>query len=456
LLSYEYSKKYNGKFILRFEDTDPKTKKPILHLNQMEKLDYQYILEDLEWLGIIPDEIYIQSDRLNIYYKYIEELLKKGFAYVCQCLDNEIKINRLKGIECSHRSIEPEQNLELFYKMLTGDANGVIRIKTDMKHKDPSVRDWIAFRVIDPKKYIHPRIEKIKSYLGYEPYLWPTYNFSVSIDDHLMGVNLIFRAKEHLNNTIKQSYIFKYFNWDEPKVIHYGRIKVSGLTLSKSKIVKDYKDFSNPDLATIIAFRKRGFLPESIKTVILELGIKPSEAIISLENLYAINRKLIDYATDRYFFVYNPIPVKLNIPEKIIIKRQLHPSRKDFFEFELEPNPEILICKNDLDSEVRLINLGNIKIKKINGNYIGEFSEDQSLEYAKEKLKFIQWVPSNRKVKCKIKVPSIINKNQLIEGYAEPEISKLKINTIIQFVRFGFVKLDEIKDNECIFYYLHD
>jgi glutamyl-tRNA synthetase len=460
LLSYEYSKRFDGKFILRFEDTDPRTKKPILHLSPSEKMDYQYIIEDLEWLGIIPDEIYIQSDRLNIYYKCIEELLKKGFAYVCLCSKEEIKENRMKGIECVHRNSDPEHNLKLFYEMLNGGIkNGVIRIKTDMKHEDPSVRDWIAFRIIDPKIYVHPRIEKIKEILGYEPYLWPTYNFSVSIDDHFMGVTLVFRAKEHINNTIKQSYIFKYFNWEEPKAIHYGRIKVAELTLSKSKIVKGYKDFSDPDLATIIAFRKRGFLPESIKNVILELGIKPIEATISLENLYSINRKLIDYATDRYFFVYDPVVVKLKISEKITIRRQLHPSRKDFFEFELEPNPEILICKNDLEGnefEVRLISLGNFKIKKLNGNFEGELLKDHSLEYARERnLKFIQWVPSSKKIKCKIITPSKVNKNKLIEGYCEAEVSKLKVNTVIQFLRFGFVKLDK-KDDEYLFYYLHD
>jgi glutamyl-tRNA synthetase len=137
----------------------------------------------------------------------------------------------------------------------------------------------------------------------------------------------------------------------------------------------------------------------------------------------------------------------------------LHPSRKDFFEFELEPNPEILICKNDLedkDFEVRLISLGNIKIKKLNGNYEGELSKEQSLEYAREKnLKFIQWLPSNKKIKCKIITPSKINKNKLIEGYCEAEVSKLKINTVIQFLRFGFVKLDK-KNDEYLFYYLHD
>ena len=78
ILCYEYAKMYKGKFILRFEDTDPKLKKPVLEF-------YDQIRKDLIWLGCKPDEEYIQSDRLNKYYEYAEKLLSDGNAYVCTC-----------------------------------------------------------------------------------------------------------------------------------------------------------------------------------------------------------------------------------------------------------------------------------------------------------------------------------------------------------------------------------
>lgn len=471
LLSSEYSKKYKGKFIVRFEDTDPRTKRPILHLFDDEKKDYEYILRDLEWLYIIPDEIYIQSDRLKIYYDIAKEVIKKGGAYVCFCDQEKIKKYRNEGISCKHRDQSAEENLEYFEKVINGNylniENPVLRIKTDVKHPNPSVRDWIAFRQINPSLYPHPRMNKIRETLGYEPCFWPTYNFSVSVDDHLMKITHVFRAKEHIVNTEKQSYVYRWMGWNEPESIHYGRINFENIVLSKTRIrnlISEGKleGYQDPDLATILSFRKRGFLPDTIREVILELGVKPVEAKISLENVYAINRKKIDPIANRYFFVYDPLEVYLNKSEEISVKRQLHPSRNDFYEVKLRPNNgkiKIFVCKNDLEKsdELRLIELGNVKITTVNRKIFADFVEDQSLEYARKKsLNFVQWVYDEFKVPTLVKCPSNISKDKKIKGYAEKVILDLKLGTLIQFVRFGFVKLDEISSNVAIFYYTHD
>jgi len=460
ILSYEYAKRYDGKFILRFEDTDPRTKPPVLHIFEDEEKDYEYILRDLEWLGIFPDEVYIQSDRLKIYYDIASEIIKKNKAYVCFCSHERIKELRAKGIPCEHR--EQDNNLEYFQSLIHGEIKGVLRIKTDIKHPDPSVRDWIAFRIIDPK-YIHPRIEKIEKLLNYRPFLWPTYNFSAAVDDHLLGVSHIFRAKEHLINTIKQNYLYEILNWKKPEYIHYGRLKLEKFILSKSEIKKGiiegkYLGYDDPDLATIVSFKKRGFLPQTFKDIILEMGIKDTEATLSIENINSYNRKLIDPVCYRLFFVYEPVKLFLNINEIIKIKRSLHPTFKKIFEYELKPkNGKIIvyITKDDLKDEVRLIELGNFKIKKINGNYEADLLEDQSLEYAKKNnLKFIQWVPDDYKIECEIITPSYINRNKKIEGYVEREI--LNINeSRFQFVRFGFVNRVKIQE-KVICYFMHE
>jgi glutamyl-tRNA synthetase, archaeal and eukaryotic family len=472
LLSHEYARKYKGRFIIRFEDTDPRTKKPILNLFEDEKSDYEYILRDLEWLYIIPDEIYIQSDRLKIYYDIAKEIIKKGGAYLCFCDQEKIKRYRNEGIPCEHREKSVEENLEQFDKSIKGDFLNtknppVLRIKTDIKHPNPSVRDWIAFRHINPSIYPHPRIKKIREYLGYDPSFWPTYNFSVSVDDHLMNITHVFRAKEHIVNTVKQSYIYKWMGWNEPESIHYGRINFENVVLSKTRIREMIKEgklegYADPDLATILSLRKRGFLPDTIREVILELGVKPVEAKISLENLYSINRKKIDSIANRYFFVYQPQEVYLINDKEIIVKRQLHPSRNEYFELKLKPSNsfiKIYVCKNDLENvkEVRLIEIGNVKIMNENGKIFAKFIDDQSIEYArKNSLNFIQWVYDEFKVNALVKCPSSLSKDKKIFGYAEKEVMNLKIGTLIQFLRFGFVKLDEILSNEILFYYTHN
>ncbi|HLI46353.1 MAG TPA: glutamate--tRNA ligase [Geobacterales bacterium] len=470
LLSHEYARIYQGKFILRLEDTDPRTKKPILHIYNDEKRDYEYILRDLEWFEAYPDEIYIQSDRLKIYYDVARELFSKEALYVCFCSKEEISKKRVAGLQCEHRNRGIEENLRDFEALIQGsliEQQPVVRIKTDLSHPDPSVRDWIAFRVIDPVKYPHPRISAIESYLGHKPYLWPTYNFASTIDDHLMGITHIFRAKEHMGNTVKQSFIYKAMNWIQPFTIHYGRIKFEGAVLSKSKIIDGikkgiYEGFQDVDLATIMAFRMRGFLAKSIKQAILEMGAKPVEAKISFETLHAINRKIIDPIADRYFFVPNPVSVKLRLDQRVLIRRQLHPSRNDFFEFELSPKNgyvDIFLDSRDIQDnfEVRLIELGNFRITRRENFYEGILLGDQSLEYAREKkLRLIQWVSEDHSINAVVKVPSYIFGKKNIYGKVEDHVKNLKPNTFIQFVRNFFVKFHGIDNKDAIFYYLHD
>ncbi len=154
IISYEYAKMYEGRFIVRFEDTDPRTKKPKLEY-------YKLILDDIRWLGIEPDEVYYQSDRLELYYDVARELIRRGYAYVCLCSSEEFSKLSKSGVACPHREQSPSENMELFDKMLSGEfkeGEAVLRIKTDLSHPNPSVRDWPALRIIDIERYLHPRL----------------------------------------------------------------------------------------------------------------------------------------------------------------------------------------------------------------------------------------------------------------------------------------------------------
>ncbi len=104
LLSHEYARIYNGKFILRFEDTDPKIKKPSLKF-------YDSIRQDLKWLGCKVDEEYIQSDRLPIYYEYTEKLIEDGNAYVCECAPEEFRKITLAKQACPCRDLPAAEQL---------------------------------------------------------------------------------------------------------------------------------------------------------------------------------------------------------------------------------------------------------------------------------------------------------------------------------------------------------
>jgi len=458
VLCYEYARMYRGKFILRFEDTDPKLKKPVLEF-------YDRIRDDLAWLGCSPDEEYIQSDRIPIYYEYAEKLLKTGNAYVCTCQPQEFRERTLAKKPCKCRNLPPEEHFERWKRMLEGgyiEGEAVVRIKTDLNHPNPAVRDWPALRVIDAEKYPHPRV-------GSKYRVWPLYNFACGIDDHLMGITHIIRGKEHLTNMVRQEYMYGYLGWQYPEAIHYGRLKITGASLSKSKIVQGireglYEDWDDPRLATFAALRRRGITPEAIKKMIIDVGPKTSDVILSWENLYAYNRKIIDPKADRYFFVHNPTELKVkNIPKTFTAKINLHPDHPErgFRECTVKPEGDsdsacFWVSSGDVDaskvgSMIRLMELFNIKIERASA-YSAEavFSSESYEEARKAGAQLIHWIRIGADVPCQV----VMFDATLAEGIAEEACKQLRPNDIIQFERFGFVRIDKV-NVKLTAYYAH-
>ncbi len=450
ILSYEYARKYNGRFILRFEDTDPKTKPPIREA-------YDLIREDLKWLKLSWDEEYIQSLRLEIYYQYARKLLEMEKAYVCIHSPEDISRLRREGKPCSCVTLPSDIHLDRWDKMLSGEygeKEAVLRIKTDIKHPNPSVRDWIAFRIIDTEKYPHPLV-------GSKYIVWPTYNFACAIDDHLLGVTHILRGEEHAVNTLKQEYIYRYFDWSMPVTIHFGRMNLEGTILSKSLIRKGlerglYSDWSDIRLGTLIALRRRGILPEAIWELVMEVGIKPSAATISIDKLHAINRKILEPRANRYMFVPEPLTeVVLKGIEKIYAEVMYHPSYPERGYRVIESEKNVIYAPlEDLDknSEIRFISLGNFRVTSRNPYIVTYISSD--LEYAREnKLPIIQWAPVDKAVRVTVLRAKGDKLTETI-GYSEPEIRKIRLGEQIQFIRFGFVKLEK-NGEEPLFIYTH-
>jgi len=460
ILCYEYARMYKGKFILRFDDTDPKIKKPMLEA-------YDLIREDLKWLGLKWDEEYIQSLRLPIHYQYAKKLIELGGAYVDTCSRKEFKKLRDRRKPCPHRSQSIEKNLELWDKMLEGhfgEGEAVLRVKTDLNHPDPSVRDWVAFRIIDTSKSPHPLVRD--KYI-----VWPTYNYASALDDHLLNITHILRAKEHLTNTVKQKYLYRHFRWEYPETIHFGKLKLKGFILSKSAIRKyvetgKFEGFDDPRFGTLCALRKRGFIAEAIRELILEVGVKPSEASISMENLAALNRKIVDPKAPRILFVDNPVKMVISGISEFTTKIPYHPEVKELgyrvLRLKSSKNElEVYISHRDYDrlskgDKIRLLGLFNIRIEEKKKNTIRASLTSVSLEEAKKyKLQIIQWVPCENNVNVIVKKPEGLNLS-IIEGVAEESLRKTPLNTIVQFYRFGFVRVNSVSRDKVITYFAHE
>ena len=489
ILNNEYIKKYGGKLILRIEDTDPKRVYPDA---------YNMIEEDLRWMGVKIDEKYIQSDRLPIYYEYAEKLIKLGGAYMCTCEGGEFKKLKDQSMACPCRDRGMEENLKLWKEMENmNEGDIVLRVKTDIEHKNPAIRDFPAMRIVEAE---HPRT-------GNEYKIYPMMNFSVAVDDHLMGMTHVLRGKDHLANSEKQKYIYNHFGWDIPVFIHYGRLKMDDIALSTSKSKEGiengtYSGWNDPRLGTIRAIARRGIMKEALEELMNEIGVKIADSTLSWKKIYGLNRSILEEAANRYFFIWNPEEVIIDdFPQdkNEIIKRPLHPDFLDRGYREIPFNGEFYLVKEDLYEgykEIKIIN-GHISEEntKINSDII-EYAKELEYEFADKLLykairlmdalniivfqldygsqntekdyigvvynssfedakkvgaQFIHWIPAENNLEVEIVMPDA----SITTGLAEPSCKDLKVNDIVQFERFGFARLDEIRDDKLIFYFAH-
>lgn len=321
IVSYEYAKMYDGKFIVRIEDTDPdpdKTKKENIEL----------IKKDLEALGLKPDIFYLCSSQFKKQYEYAEKLIKEGKVYICTCTTIGVKDRTAivkEMCECRNRSMQ--ENLNLFKKMFKGFKEGeaVARLKTDINDSNPALRDPALLRI---KEGVHP-------ITGKEHRVYPLYNFNCAIEDHDYGITHVLRGTEHAANTLIQEKIYDAFGWNNfAYVINFGFIYIPEEKVHK-RFIRDairegkFSGWDDPRLGQyglIRALIRRGITPEAIKNMIIEMGVNPQTVHFEWEKLYTENRKIIDPLANRYFAVLEPIKVAIgNAPKIRSVKAKLHP-----------------------------------------------------------------------------------------------------------------------------------
>ena len=442
----EYVREHDGKLVLRFDDTDPVNKPPVEEA-------YGWYQEDAEWLRIEPDEVYRASDRMETYYKYAEELIEKEGGYVCTCGQNEFQELKKKGEACPHRDRDREDNLREWRRMLDGGygvGDAVLRVKTDIEHKNPALRDWVAFRVVDTESYPHARV-------GSEYVVWPMLDFQSGIDDHLLGVTHIIRGKDLSDSEGRQEFVYDYFGWSYPEVLHWGRISIEEYgTLSTSSLSEaiengEYDGWDDPRVPSVRAMRRRGIRPEALRSTYIDLGVSKSDIDFSMDHVYAENRKLVDESSDRYFFVRQPTEAKLAGIGETEVEVPLHPE-KDRGTRTLHIDDSILVEPSDLPEvgeKLRLKSFCNVRVTSkdpVTLEYIGN-----SLDVVRDgDVDVIHWLPSDEKqlIETQVRGPQ-----QDWTGVAEKNIEGHE-DEVVQFERVGFTRIEETGDS-CIGFYAH-
>ncbi|MBI2148418.1 glutamate--tRNA ligase [Candidatus Woesearchaeota archaeon] len=366
VINDEYAKIYKGKLILVIDDTIGSEEKNI------EPDAYRLIPEGLEWLNINFDKnIVYKSDRLEIYYKHAEELIKKGMAYTCKCLSEILREKRAKGIECSCRKSEVSNVLSEWYGMLKGnykEGQIALRLKTSMNNPNPAFRDRVLFRI---SERTHPRV-------GNKYKVWPMLEFSWAVDDYLLKITHVIRGKELMIESDMEKFIWDIFKWKGPELIHTGLLTIEGVKLSKSKSKSEVKSgkyfgWDDPRTWSLQSLKRRGFKPEAVRNFILSFGVNEHESMVSVDKFYSESRKLIESEANRYFLIEDPIEIEIkNSPEQEI-ELKLHPDFPERGFRKYDVSNKFYISKKDFD---------NLKDNKINRLM-------DCLNFVKKKNKFI-------------------------------------------------------------------
>jgi glutamyl-tRNA synthetase len=472
IIDEEYAKKYNGKLILRYDDTNP-TKEKIEY--------YEAIKKGLDWLGVKPQIIKNTSDDIEKLYEYARKLIKKNFAYVCNCAPEIIKKNRINSITCKCATNSVNDNIKYFDEMVTGDydnishvngnsinvnsgssasSSAILRYRGNMSSLNTAMRDPTLFRII--KEGNHPKV-------GSKYSLWPTYDFAAPIEDSLDGVTHAMRTKEYeLRNELYYS-ILDNLELPKPKLIEFSRLEFEGIPVSKRKITPLIEQgvihrWDDPRLPTLMGLRRRGILPQAIRKFVMSLSITLSETKPSIEILESFNRKLLDPISPRLFFVKDPVKLFIDSLDVKIVEIKNHPT-VDMGKRKVNVENIIYISNDDAirmktGDTLRLMDLCNIEILSIETSKGDNVDNNTShtiihaLNKGNEvshKIPKIQWVSEKDRLEYQILKPlplykgEAYNENNLIldSGYAESFVTRLPLGTPFQFVRYGFCRVDD-------------
>lgn len=482
LLNYGLAKKYNGKFNLRFDDTNP-TK---------EKTEFvESILKDVEWLGAdYGDKYYYASDYFDQMYEYAVKLIKKGKAYVCDLTPEEIREYRgtltEPGKNSPYRERTVEENLDLFTAMKNGefpDGSKVLRAKIDMSSGNINMRDPIIYRIA--RMHHHNTGDKWCIY--------PMYDFAHPIEDAIEGVTHSICTLEFEDHRPLYDWVVRECEFENPpKQIEFAKLYLTNVITGKRYIKKLVEEgtvdgWDDPRLVSLSALKRRGFTPSAIKTFMEQVGVSKSQSSVDYAMLEHFLRDDLKSTRARMYAVTDPIKLIItNYPEgetemlevvnnvenpemgtrQMPFGRELYIERDDFM---IDPPKKYFRLYPG--NEVRLMNAYFVKCHDYKTDEDGNVTEvyctydpetKSGSGFTGRKVKgTIHWVYAPTAVKAEIRLyenlvdeekgvynedgSMNLNPNSLtaLENcYVEPALKDAKPLDSFQFVRNGYFNVD--------------
>ena len=382
-LNYGLAKKYNGKFNLRFDDTNPSKE-------EQEYVDS--IIEDVKWLGAdFEDRLFFASDYFEQMYQWAIELIKKGKAYVCDLSAEEIREYRgtltEPGKESPYRNRTVEENLDLFERMRKGEfPNGskTLRAKIDMSSSNLNLRDPVMYRIIHMPHHRQ----------GNKWCIYPTYDWAHGLEDSIEGITHSICTLEFENHRPLYDWFLDELGIYHPQQIEFARLNLSYTVMSKRKLLelvqKGIVDgWDDPRMPTIAGLRRRGYTPEAIWNFTEMIGVAKRDALTDVSLLEYAIRDHLNKTAQRAMVVLKPLKVvitnyegeeeveAINNPEdpnsgtrKVPFSKEIYIEETDFME-----NPPKGYHRLTPGGEVRLRYAYIIKCEEVVKNEKGEIVE---------------------------------------------------------------------------------
>ena len=482
LLNYGLAQKYNGKFNLRFDDTNP-TK---------EKIEFvESIKADVEWLGAdFEDRLFYASNYFQEMYEGAVKLIKKGKAFVCDLTAEEMRAYRgdfeNPGKNSPYRDRSIEENLELFENMKNGmykDGEKVLRAKIDMASPNMNMRDPVIYRVAHMSHHN----------TGDQWCIYPMYDYAHPVEDAIEGITHSICTLEFEDHRPLYDWVVKELEYDRPpRQIEFAKLYLTNVVTGKRYIKRLVEEgivdgWDDPRLVSIAALRRRGFTPESIKMFVELCGVSKSNSSVEYPMLEYCIREDLKLKKPRYGAVLDPIKLIIdNYPEgevewldaannleneelgtrKLPFCRELYIEREDFMEeppkkyFRLFPGNEVRLmhayfvkCESFVKDETG-------KVVEVHCTYDPETKAGSGFTGRKVKGT-IHWVPAPYAVEAEVRLYENIideekgvynedgslnlnpNSLQVVEkAYLEPAFKDAKAYDSFQFVRNGFYCVD--------------
>ncbi len=482
LLNYGLAQKYNGKFNMRFDDTNP-TK---------EKVEFvESIKADIQWLGADwEDRLFFASDYFEAMYEAAVKLIKKGKAFVCDLTAEEIRSYRgtltEPGKESPYRNRSVEENLELFEAMRAGkyaDGEKVLRAKIDMSSPNINMRDPVIYRVAHISHHN----------TGDKWCIYPMYDFAHPIEDAIEGITHSICTLEFEDHRPLYDWVVRELEYPvPPRQIEFAKLYLTNVVTGKRYIKKLVEEsivdgWDDPRLVSIAALRRRGFTPESIRMFVDLCGISKSQSSVDYAMLEYCIREDLKLKKPRLMAVLDPIKLIIdNYPEgqveyldaannleneelgsrKIPFCRELYIEREDFMEeppkkyFRLFPGNEVRLMHAYFVKCESFVKDEDGRITEIHCTYDPETKAGSGFTGRKVKGT-IHWVPAPYAMTAEVRLYENIideekgvynedgslnlNPNSLTvveQAYLEPGFEGAKPYDSYQFVRNGFFCVD--------------